>query len=381
MPNHVYRVGDSVRIIGNSNSHGFDIGEIVTLVNSHGCGDFAGNVSMPPNYLRTFDLEFIGPQSITISCCHCAENVNAEEARNYNSNRYCASCYEERYSNCEDCDSTNAVEDLIYTDGGDYICRRCYDKEDRIIKDYSYRPKAYVYEKMAWENTLYLGIELEVEVEEDEDREPIAEKAIAWLKRNKVDSRVYIKDDGSLDNGFELVFMPSTLQAIHKKFPMYEFLRYLKRIGCEACHTCGLHVHLSKKDMTSRDLWAGKLFFWKCTTQLKKFSGRESFDYCKFDASMPSNHTTQNHGRYSALNTATCTETVELRLFESTLEYEQFLAALQMSDCFGNWIKKVNVILLKTKSASHVWGKFLSYAKAEGRYGQFLKYVKAKEIK
>lgn len=442
-----FKVWDRVKIISNSNGHGFCIGEIVTLVSSGlMINKFAGNSAEPPNYLQERDFELVAPKipSTTTTCsnCSCSDQelqdidgesycsecvselfIVCEQCSEYHSidnalvacdrwycsescanrdgynqcrdcsdwhitdngyDRRCESCSQE-YTTCEDCGRTVHNDDMHYDDDADeYYCDSCHRQSSRLIKSSGYAPSEFLYAKMPWENTTYLGIELEVET--SNNREGKAEKLVAWLTKHKLHDRVYIKEDGSLDNGFEIVFHPSTLQAIHKKFPMRAFLSYCSKIGLKSFEegTCGLHVHLSKQDMTPRALWAGKLLFWRCRTQLIAFSGREDSDhglnYCKFDRRMPEKDNKQEFGRYCAFNISASMETVELRLFRGTLDYKRFLASLQFSDAFGEYIKEVSVVFIKSKSAQVVWSTFLAWCSSKRRYGQFLAYVRKNKI-
>lgn len=322
-------------------------------------------------------------------CADCDTWFNSNQesyGENTGGECVCESCYEQ-YGRCERCEEIFNSDDLEYIDGNNY-CEHCENsiRHNRIIRKYDYNPPRFLFDKMPWENTIFLGIELEVECRSNMDNEDMASKVIKWLEKNNVQDRVYIKEDGSLNNGFEIVFMPSTLQALHKRFPMRKFLAYLKKLGLSSHEhgTCGLHVHVSRSKLTARDLWAGKLFFFKCRSQLVKFSGREDseegLNYCKFDSLIPRDGISQDYGRYSAFNTSASRHTVELRLFRGTLQYPQFQASLQFSDLFTEFIQQASVVFLKTKTSEVIWGELLRFAKSKRKYGQFLKYIKQKGI-
>ncbi len=319
-------------------------------------------------------------------CNDCSEWLYQDDAYNDNNgDTICQSCYDDNYTCCEGCSETIHNDDSYYNESTGYAyCDSCWqDEDDAIIKYYSYKPSTYLYAKMPWENTMYLGIELEVECGSKKAQEQ-AQKVLAWLEGKNVQDRVYIKEDSSLENGFEIVFMPATLQAIHKKFPMRDFLVYLKKIGLTSYEegSCGLHVHLSKSKMTDRDLWAGKIFFYQCQSQILKFSGRASdrVNYCKFDQYMPKNGKQQENGRYSAFNSYGSANTCEIRVFRGTLAYDRFLASLQFSDLFGEYIQQVSVTFLKNKPKTVIWQDFIAYAGRKNKYSQLVKYVKKNNI-
>lgn len=326
-------------------------------------------------------------------CKDCNIWTKGDRYRDNHGNFICEDCSSNYYI-CDVCSTTVHSRDIYYNVSSDEnfcpdCCREHVFASNEIIKKYDFKPRQFVYDKMAWENTIYLGIELEVESSNDRDGD--ADKVNKWLVKNGLDKRVYIKEDGSLDYGFEIVIHPTTLQALHNNFPMKKFLEYLSKIGLESHEpgTCGLHVHISKESLpTSKKKWrltnhhllAGKLFFYKCEKYISTFSGRDDFEYCKFDDDMPTSGSSQQCGRYSAFNTSTLCPTVEIRVFRGTLDYERFLASLQFSDCFANYIQKTSVAYLKKASGADIWASFLDYAKKHSLYGQFLKYVKKEGI-
>lgn len=323
-------------------------------------------------------------------CNDCNSWINSRRDGRYNDdegNTICIRCYENNYGTCYSCEETFHNDDLTYDeDEGEYYCDSCNSRQatERVIKQYSFKPSKYLYKKLAWENTVYMGIELEVECYESADRVEKAKEVQEWLASKNLQDLVYIKDDGSLDNGFEIVFHPMTLQYIHKSFPMKAFLEFLKSINLTSHDSghCGLHVHLSRKRMSDRHIYNGKLFFYKCQSFLKKLSRRAGkYDYCKFDSQIPTHPFEQEAGRYSAFNSCASTNTVEVRIFRGTLKYKSFISTLQFCDCFAGYIQETSTVYLTRKSSSaDIWHGFIDYAKRKNRYSQFVKYVLTEAI-
>lgn len=326
-------------------------------------------------------------------CKDCNSWIYSDDSFNDdNGNLICESCYDNNYCSCENCSETVHNDNSHYDSRRGYsYCESCWEGEedDHVIKSYSYKPSEYVYSKMCWENTMYLGIELEVECGSDR-AEDKALLVTEWLARHGHGEKVYIKKDSSLSNGFEIVFHPITLQALHKKFPMKAFLTYLQSLKLTSHKTgsCGLHVHLSRGKMKEKDVYKGKIFFFKCEEYLKKFGARRDnkssmndediFNFCKFDKYMPLNGTEQEYGRYHALNSCN-SKTLEIRLFRGCLVYERFQASLQFSDCFGEYIQKIG--MSEFNKANHlIWKNFIDFAKRSNKYSQFIKYVIKKGI-
>lgn len=328
-------------------------------------------------------------------CADCSSwyNSNNEGGTNSNGNRICDSCVE-NYGNCYECGDTYCNIDLHYQRStGEYYCNDCWIGQDNLIKDYSFKPSTYLYSKMAYENTVYLGIELEIECSGSPS--DTAEKVKAWLDKNKVGDKVYFKEDSSIDNGFEIVFMPFTLKALHDKFPMKRFLRHLQDLGCTSHEkgTCGLHVHISRaglgKDNAAQNKTAykGKLFFYKCQSYLEKLSARiskkddsgsDAFNYCKFENYMPAKGQNE-YGHFSAINISP-SKTVEIRIFRGTLIYDRCLASLQFCDAFSEYIQLISIAHLKNVSNFTIWHDFIAWVKFSGKYNQFYKYIIKKGI-
>jgi hypothetical protein len=109
-------------------------------------------------------------------CEDCGEACG-EENVNSRGGYICLGC-SGNYSRCEGCGDVFYIDDLNYNyDQGCSYCNNCEPDEDlevssrriredsRLIHAYSYKPE-FNFQSMAWENTLFLGVELEVESKE-----------------------------------------------------------------------------------------------------------------------------------------------------------------------------------------------------------------------
>jgi hypothetical protein len=324
-------------------------------------------------------------------CVDCNTWYNGENEGGVNSdgNNICEDC-QSNYCSCENCGDVIHTDNARYSDRQEgYYCENCYD-ENNLIHDYSYMPELN-FNKMKWENTLYLGLEFEFETEND-DIDTIAENINTWLKKHKKENAVYLKKDSSLENGIEIVFHPFTLQALHKNFPLKSFIDFLKTEGLKGYNSgrCGFHIHVSKNHFRynginktflgpESDTHKLKLFFYKCKKYLKIFSKRKDFHYCSFPEEYPHNGENQN-GRYEAVNTATGKETIEFRLFRGTSGFQRIIASIQFVDAISYYIVNTSYNTIKELNHAELWQAFLSYCKKENRYGHFIKYIFIKKI-
>ena len=240
------------------------------------------------------------------------------------------------------------------------------DDESRLIHSHSYRPRASFlnsdgtasrYASIASVNAdgagrheLYLGFEQEVEFR-GHDRYTLlggAEKVLTTMN-NAPEDIVYLKDDGSLSNGFEIVTHPMTLDYAMNHLK-WGGITALKRMGFESwsASTCGLHIHMSRNAFADdKHLFKFVKFIYSNRVDLVKFVGRES-TYAKFGLDnfvsswmdydtgvrtqnslmkMLKNKDT-NNDRYCAVNIQNA-HTVELRFFKPSLNVTTVQAALQ----------------------------------------------------
>jgi hypothetical protein len=211
---------------------------------------------------------------------------------------------------------------LVY----DYI--RCYD----------YNPSKFVFHKVDNEEELYLEIELEVDHGGEKDN--IAKQVIDFMNYI-VDDNVYCKHDGSLDNGFEIVTHPCTLEY-HRQLPYQDLFKYLTDKGYKShdTTTCGLHIHFNRnffgKSKLEQDLCISKLLylFEKNWGKVEKIARRSANRYavrCNlYDNESPIDlyAKSKDTEKYCAINLEH-RDTVEIRIFKGTLKYETFINTLE----------------------------------------------------
>lgn len=112
--------------------------------------------------------------------------------------------------------------------------------ESRYIHDYSYKPDP----EFKGEGKRYFGVELEVDYGGKDNDNAKEVLDIANYDRENI----YIKSDGSLDDGFEIVTHPMTLNYHINLMPWEEVMRKLIRMGYKShkAGTCGLHIHINR---------------------------------------------------------------------------------------------------------------------------------------
>ena len=124
----------------------------------------------------------------------------------------------------------------------------------------------------------YFGVELEIDGagEDSYNAEQVLKLA------NRGDEYIYCKHDGSLDEGFEIVTHPMTLDFQERSMPWLDLVRKAVSMGYTShqANTCGLHVHVSRtafgdyEDQQDAVIARILYFFEKHWEELLKFSRR-----------------------------------------------------------------------------------------------------------
>ena len=98
--------------------------------------------------------------------------------------------------------------------------------------------------RVPWQGLRHFGVELEID--EGGTVNSNAEKLLDIANANA--ENLYIKTDGSLDEGLELVTHPMTLEYHLNEMPWESYSVKHKAWGISAmpAGTCGLHVHISR---------------------------------------------------------------------------------------------------------------------------------------
>jgi len=293
-----------------------------------------------------------------LTCCENCQAIGLDESfRRFSACSYCENCYENNVYDCEDCDET------YWSDDG-------HDCDNGVIHDFDYKPSPVFFGHS--DARYYLGFELEVEnVDEVHGTLEIAEHV-----QNALGEHIYLKRDGSISNGFEIVSHPHTLEA-HKNEIKWSVLDELRSSGFRSWNTdtCGIHVHVSRTafgngEHSSRrrrtlTAQAHELRFMKLVydnqRQAERLAGRSSGRWASFSDKgqlvQKVKHGYQNNDRYSAINTENA-ETLEVRIFKGSLKKERVLSALEFVTACVEYTRDLKVT---STNMALSWVKFVGY--------------------
>lgn len=244
----------------------------------------------------------------------------------------------------------------------EYFCNFVSSRSKTYIHQFNYIPK-YIKHFMPGESedtTLLLGVEIEVggnnNIPSDNDKNSTVKKCIQIMNESDSDeeSLIYSTHDGSVQIEFDT--MPCSLEFHKNKMNYREMFEYLDKEGYKGhdCETAGLHIHANRsylgKSRISQELVISKILY-----ILEKFNdevcviARRDNDYSQFAGEKQNEDSLvelygkyKDKGKRAALNLQH-KDTIEFRMFKSTLKYETFILTLEFVKDIIDYAKSVDV--------------------------------------
>lgn len=264
------------------------------------------------------------------------------------------------------------------------------------IHQFNYVPK-YIKHFMPGESedtTLLLGAEIEVggnnNISSDNDKNSTVKKCIQIMNGSDSDEEnlIYSTHDSTVQIEFDT--MPCSLEFHKNKMNYREMFEYLDKEGYKGhdCETAGLHIHANRsylgKSRISQELVISKILY-----ILEKFNdeicviARRDNDYSEF-AGEKSNEDSivelygkyKDKGKRAALNLQH-KDTIEFRMFKSTLKYETFILTLEFVKDIIDYAKSVDIEEIELAKWSDLMNCFSSELR---KYYEFRYQKKVKDI-
>lgn len=322
------------------------------------------------------------------TCERCGATHHANQMFNTRDGYVCENCFNDYYVECRGCGEYLHVDDADYCESdSEYYCPDCYPNSN--IHDYYHKPYPEFYSNCEYNNhNMYMGVELEIDGAGED-----SENAGALLDIDGA-GRIYCKHDGSLENGFEIVSHPCTLDYHIKNMNWFDIMQEAIEMGYTSHNagTCGLHIHISKEALGNtyseqEKTIANILYFIeKNWDKFLKFSRRTEEQlnhwasrYGISDGEKPADMLKKakaNYGRYKAVNLQN-SNTIEFRIFRGTLKHTTFIATLQ----FVKHLCDMCVYFSEEDIQKMNWSDFVtSIENAETDYSDLLQYLKDRKI-
>jgi hypothetical protein len=232
-----------------------------TMRDYHGCS-ICGR-KFPEDALTLFAGDYFCEHCLdeeTVVCSDCGERLWNDANAGSRTHPLCQRCYDSHYTNCERCGELIDCENAYYLgDGEDYpYCENCYHiLKNQVIHNYDYRPETIFY----GDGPRYFGVELEI----DKGGEIGSNAEQILAVGNREHDFYYCKHDGSLDDGFEIVSHPATVEYHLTQLPWKAVMAEAVSLGYrshQAC-TCGLHIHSAERRRSRKQPSQGCFILWK----------------------------------------------------------------------------------------------------------------------
>lgn len=296
---------------------------------------------------------------------------------------FCAHCqaWTLESDECREHPAEEEDDDGTYRNCTCYACgverNRALRREGRLIQNYSYKPRAKFHGEDR--HKLFLGPEIEVEAPLC-NRDDAARVAVDGLG-----SLGYLKEDGSLSQGFEIVTHPMAYDWAIENFP-WDTLTKLWDMGCRAQDSTGIHIHVSKAGFSD----PGHIYRWlkliyRNADSVQVLAGRKAsrwarfspadrahaLDFAKNQPSMDGHYPE----RYSAVNIQN-SATFELRVFRSSLRPKRVKAFFGFAHASVEYARQLNSAKV-LKEDGWSWDAFVSWSGQQECYAPFTNYLRS----
>lgn len=269
-------------------------------------------------------------------------------------------------------------------------------KTKTYIHQFNYIPK-YIKHFMPGESedtTLLLGAEIEVggnnNISSDNYKNSTVKKCIQIMNGSDSDEEnlIYSTHDSTVQIEFDT--MPCSLEFHKNKMNYREMFEYLDKEGYKGhdCETAGLHIHANRsylgKSRISQELVISKILY-----ILEKFNdeicviARRDNDYSEFAGEKQNEDSIvelygkyKDKGKRAALNLQH-KDTIEFRMFKSTLKYETFILTLEFVKDIIDYAKSVDIEEIELAKWSDLMNCFSSELR---KYYEFRYQKKVKDI-
>lgn len=323
-----------------------------------------------------------------VVCGDCNNAVSQQYSQYVRHTDICDRCLSASYSFCDNCDEY--YSDDYCSDCGEYGNDGDSEYGSSLIHDYSFRPEPFFYISAEHattrdpRNISVTGFELEMEAVNCTVSEG------AQLAQHIFGDRTYLKYDGSLSHGFEMVSHPLSRDYAINVFP-YQRLRELSQLGMRSAQTrtCGLHIHINRSFFRQHPttMYRFMSMFYQNADKWKQIAGRSESSYAswseyelgqmlRYTKGLARQSHEYNSDRYVALNLQP-RNTIELRFFKGTLRPQTFIARIEAAHAVAEYAYATrNNVSIKS---AHDWERFREWTQRNG-FTHFDTYANEKGV-
>jgi len=263
-----------------------------------------------------------------VICRRCDDILSTnDEFNDVEGDTWCQSCTSDSAHWCDMCENYFTGYTYGADDTSDCMCERCYENNTTYCED--------------CDATYVNGCEYN----HDDEADGLESENLA-----------YLKSDGSLACGFEIVTHPlSHSYFMNDAGTLWDTITKLKSdydMMAWGTQTCGLHIHISRNGFSGG---SHQHRFLQLVYNNKDFyevmAGRSSSHWAKFDDNVDPNtgqksfkHKFDRHGsdRYSAVNTNN-RNTLEMRIFRGSLNQNYIKACIDLAHASVEFTRVMSV--------------------------------------
>lgn len=315
--------------------------------------------------------------------CSCYVDSNNVYCLEDGDHSYCESCYNDLPS-CDYCDE-RYVEEPSCSCGSGIILN--YSEKFRPLFMHSVGANNALVRCVAHNlpdrerNNIFMG--LEFEMENILGRYSTREVAELFVDAYN-NGQLMLKHDGSINDGFELVSQPHTLDAFMHHFP-WDLVREAQSQGMRGWDVghreIGIHIHINRKAFyvkpdhnrynASPHLMGFMYFIYKNVPSIKRIAGRnvqyghmheqyldEAYNICR--------RGDNQYRRTLGINVQN-NDTVELRMFRSTMRVERIQAYLQFVEAAVRYTQTDRITKMRDRFN---FRQFATWCSMQERYKQ-----------
>ena len=264
-----------------------------------------------------------------------------------------------------------------------------WDEEDdddfrvpQVVMPHGWRPRL----RFFGDGPMYLGMELEVEAsysiyEEDTNKGEIYAASVM----DRLGETVWIQEDSSIGNGFEITTHPMAYDWAMQHFP-FDVLSELASEGCYTNGNVGIHVHVSRNAFASDShVYRWMKFIYRNEPQVVRLARRANGEWASFDdyyrkrirlyAKKDDRYGGEGDTRYRAIN-SNGADTFEVRVFASSLKPEEVKAALAFCASTVDYTGGLDASKI-VRANAWGWESYVDWLRSQPRYRPILDELEA----
>ncbi len=347
-------------------------------------------------------IDYLERKKGLVRCDDCGEWELEDHARCYYGNdeaSICRNCIDNEYQwsdrydeyvygddartaideNGQRCTISSDDDNFSYNEDEDTWVHEDYDPASRIIGNYHSSKHSQREQPSEWTKLKkrYLGVELEVEVMSDRaDRATKAKEIFEHVNDGEFGKRVFFENDGSISHGFEIISQPMGLDKHRELWAWLNDRSLVKHLRSHNTTTCGLHVHVSKQNLSKLQIAKIVTFVNDVDNEqlIRAVARRYAEGYCRIKHKKIG-AAAHSEDRYEAVN-ITSRKTIEFRIFKGSLKYESVMAAIEFSNAVVDFCG-----LAKTSIKDLKADKFLEFINSdESNETEFLRPYLAQRL-